>query len=165
MAAPKYLKNNAGVVTEQAASETSAAEVIPATLATGLLDISFMPVGIGPVTASIVSSENLAAGDLVNIYNNGGTANVRKADASTTKQAHGFVLSAVTSPAAAIVYFDDFDTAVTGLTPGLQYLSDTTPGKPTITVPSGAGHIVQQVGIALSATSFMFEPMLPYVLA
>lgn len=165
MAAPKYIKNNAGVLTEQAASETSGAEVVVATLATGLLDVSLMPVGIGPVTASIVSSENLAAGDLVNIYSNAGTANVRKADASTTKPAHGFVLSAVTSPAAAVVYFDDFDTAVTGLTPGVQYLSDTTPGKSTTVVPTGAGHIVQQVGVAVTATSLMFETRDYYVLA
>lgn len=165
MAAPKYIKNNAGILTEQAASETSSPEVVVATLASGLLDVSFMPVGIGPVTASVVTSENLAAGDLVNIYNNAGTANARKADASTTKPAHGFVLASVTSPAAAVVYFDDFDTAVTGLTPGLQFLSDTTPGKCTTTVPSGAGHIVQQVGVATTATSLMFDINPYYVLA
>lgn len=172
MAGNKYLASNSttGIPTEVASSQTSAgagdAGKIPALDSTGKLDSTMMPVGIAPPTASVVSSESLAAGDLVNVYNNAGTANVRKADASTTgKEAHGFVLAAVTSPAAALVYFPgDEDTAVTGLTPGPQFLSATTPGKCTTTVPTGSGQTVQKVGTATSATNLIFEPMLSYVL-
>lgn len=166
MAAPKYMKNNAGVLTEQAATVTAVADSVVATDGTGTIPAVLMPPGITAPTASVVSSENLAAGDLVNVYNNAGVGNVRKADASTTgKEAHGFVLSAVTSPAAATVYFGDPNTAVTGLTPGAQFLSAATAGKSTITAPSAAGQIVQRVGTATSATVLIFEPQPPYVLS
>ena len=107
MAGNKYLTNNAGTITEVASLQSSAgagdAGKIPALDAAGRLDNSMMPSGIGADTASVTSSENLAAGDLVNIWNSTG-AKVRKADATTAgKEAHGFVLSAVTSPAAATV--------------------------------------------------------------
>ena len=138
---------------------------LPALDAAGRLDTSFMPTGIGADTSSIVSSENLAAGDLVNIWNNTGTANVRKADATTAgKEAHGFVLSAVTSPAAATVYFEGSNTGVTGLTPGPQFLA-TTAGLCTATAPSAAGNVVQRVGFATSATNVNFQSQTPVVLA
>lgn len=133
--------------------------------AAGRLDNSMMPVGIGADTASIVSSENLAAGDWVNIYNNGGTANVRKADATTAgKEAMGFVLAAVTAPAAATVYFEGTNTGVTGQTPGKVFLS-TTAGVGTGTAPSASGNVVQKLGVATSATAVNFEAGTPVTLA
>lgn len=130
---------------------------LPALDASGKLDTSFMPVGIAADTVSILASEILAAGDLVNIYNNAGIANVRKADATTAgKDAMGFVLSAVTAATNATVYFEGSNTAVTGRTPGKQYLA-TTAGTTTTTAPSAAGNIVQLVGIATSATSINVE--------
>ena len=169
MAGNKYIANVAGVKTEVAALQSSAgagdAGKIVALDAAGKIDISMMPVGIGADTRSIVTSENLAAGDLVNIYNNAGTATARKADATTAgKEAHGFVLSAVTSPAAATVYFEGTNTAVTGLTAGKQYLS-TTAGLSTSTAPSSAGNIVQRVGVATGATSLNVECDEPLTLA
>ena len=138
---------------------------LPALDAAGKLDNSFMPTGIGADTSSIVSSENLAAGDLVNIWNNAAVANVRKADATVAgKEAHGFVLSAVTAPAAATVYFEGSNTGVTGLTPGPQFLS-TTAGRCTATAPSAAGNVVQRVGFATSATNVNFQSQTPVVLA
>lgn len=166
MAAPKYLKNVNGVLTEQAASEISAVEAVVATGADGKIDISFMPTGIGADTVQITASEALSGGDLVNIYNNAGTASVRKADGSTTgKVAHGFVLAAVASAATATVYLAGLNTAVTGLTPGPQFLSDTTPGGSTDTAPTTAGHTVQSVGVAVSATALQFAPSDPITLA
>lgn len=173
MAGNKYLRSDptTGVPTEQAAIQTSAgagdAGKIPAVDSTGKFDTTFMPVGIVAPTAAIVASEALAAGDLVNVWSNAGTANVRKADASTTgKQAEGFVLAAVLISATATVFFPgDENTQVTGLTPGRQFLSDTTPGKCSTTVPTTAGHLVQPVGTASSATNLIFEPQNGYVLA
>lgn len=166
MAAPKYIKNVSGVLTEQAASETSAAEVIVATSASGLLDISFMPTGIGPDIVTVLASETITGGQLVNLYNNAGTLNVRKADGSTTgKDANGFCLVGITSGASGAVYMGGINTAVTGLTPGKIFLSDTTAGAVTNTAPTTAGHTVQQVGVALSATSLQFEPQIPITLA
>lgn len=170
MAGNKYLKNNSGTITEQAAIQTSAgagdAGKIPAVDSTGRLDSSLMPVGIGADTAVITASEALSAGDLVNVWNNATAFNVRKADASTSgKEAHGFVLSAVSSAGPATVYFEGSNTAVTSLTPGVRYLSASTPGGTTSTAPSAAGQVVQQVGLATSATVLNFQFELPIVLA
>lgn len=138
---------------------------LPALDASGKLDTSFMPTGIGADTASVSASEALAAGDLVNIWNSSGTAKARKADATTAgKEAHGFVLTSVSSGATATVYFEGSNTGVTGLTPGKQYLS-TTAGLATSTAPSTAGNVVQVVGYATSATVINFQSTLPVVLA
>jgi hypothetical protein len=133
---------------------------------TGRLDQSVMPVGVVPETSSIVASEALADGDFVNVWNNSGVFNVRKADGSTTgKEAHGFVLAAVASAGTALVYFEGSNTHLTGLTAGDQYLSATTAGKSTATPPSGSGQVIQQLGVATSATSIKFAPLAPIVLA
>jgi hypothetical protein len=138
---------------------------IPALDGSGRLDQSFMPVGIGADTQSIVASEALAAGNLVNIWNDGGVAKVRKADATVAgKEAQGFVLDAVSSGASATVYFEGNNTAVTGRTPGLQYLA-TTAGTTATAAPTGAGNVVQRVGFATSATSVNFQAGTPIVLA
>ncbi|CAN5813916.1 hypothetical protein BH20PSE1_BH20PSE1_01010 [soil metagenome] len=165
----KYIANNVGTLTEVAALQTSAgagdAGKITALDASGKLDTSFMPTGIGADTAAIVSSENLAAGDFVNIWNDAAAFKVRKADATVAgKEAHGFVLAAVTSPANATVYFEGSNTAVTGATPGPQFLS-TTAGGFVATAPSGSGNVVQRVGYATSATVINFQSLTPFVLA
>lgn len=130
----------------------------------GKIDISVLPTGVGADTAVINASEALAAGDLVNIWNNSGTANVRKADASTAgKEAHGFVLAAVAIGQPATVYFEGTNTQMTGLTPGRQYLS-TTPGKTSATAPTGSGQVAQVVGFAVSATAMNFQSNPPIVL-
>ena len=117
----------------------------------------------GADTATI-TSEALAAGDLVNIWNSGG-AKARKADATTAgKEAHGFVLAAFGSGVPAAVYFEGTNTAVTGLTPGPQFLN-TTAGAASSTAPSGSGNVVQRVGVAVSATAFNFQLNSPIVLA
>lgn len=148
------------------ASVTSAANKIAKLDASGKLDVTVLPTGIGADTAIVLASEALAAGDLVNIYNNSGTANARKADASTSgKEAMGYVLTAVSSAANATVYFEGSNNQVTSLTPGRQYLSATTAGKSTATAPSTAGQIVQVVGFATSATNINFQSGTPVVLA
>ena len=169
--AEKYLKNNSGVLTEEEAIQTSSgagdAGKIPALDSAGRLDNTVMPVGIGADTASIIASENLAAGDMVDIYDNTGTPNVRKADGSTAgKYATGFVLAAVTSGSNAAVYFEGQNNQLTGLTAGARmYLSATTPGGIVATAPTGSGQVVQYVGRAINATTIAFEPAQPIVLA
>lgn len=132
--------------------------------AAGRIDSSMMPVGIGADTQTITASEALAAGDLVNVWNSSG-AKVRKADATIAgKEAHGFVLSAVASSASATVYFEGTNTAMTGLTPGAQFLA-TTAGTATVTAPAGTGNVVQRVGFATSATTMNFQSQPPITLA
>lgn len=161
MAGNPYLAPNdtTGVPTATAATQTSAgvgsAGVVIAANSSGVLDTTFLPPGIGPGVQVVPSSENLAAGDFVNIYSNAGVATARKADASVaTKPALGFVIAAVTSPANATVYaLGEPNTAQTGLTVGDQWLSETTPGKTQTTPTSTSGHRKQYLGFATSATS------------
>jgi hypothetical protein len=132
----------------------------------GRIDSTMMPSGIGAETALIMTSEAIASGDLVNIYNNAGTANVRKADASTSgKEAMGFVLVGVSSGVLATVQFEGANTAVTALTPGPQFLSAATAGKTVTVAPTGTGRVVQKVGFASSATSMSLNVAEPIVLA
>ncbi|MGA6208063.1 hypothetical protein ACPESR_25250 [Nocardia testacea] len=168
--ADKYLFINktTGQITEREALVVSAgagdAGKIVALDASGRIDSSMMPVGIGADTASIQASEALAAGDFVNVHNASG-ARVRKADGTTAgKEAHGFVLAAVTSGAQATVYFEGTNTQVSGLTPGVQFLA-TTAGTATATAPAAAGNVIQRVGVATSATALNFEPGVAVVLA
>jgi hypothetical protein len=167
--ADKYIYNSSGNLAEKEAKVTSAgagdAGKIPALDAAGKLDNSLMPVGIGAETKSIVASENLSAGDFVNIYNDTGTAKCRKADAATGKPAHGFVLSAVTATESATVYLEGTNTQLTGLTVGEYFLSGSTPGGAVATPPTTSGYIVQKIGVALSATELSFEPQPSITLA
>ena len=168
MAAKKFLRLVNGVLTEIFGVQTSAGAGNAGDLVSldnsGRIDNSMMPVGIGADTAVINASEGLAAGDWVNVWNNSG-AKVRKADATTAgKEAHGFVLAAVTSGNPATVYFEGTNTQVTGQTPGPVYLQ-TTAGTGGATIPSASGNVVQQVGVAVSATAVNFERGTAVVLA
>jgi hypothetical protein len=171
MAAKKFLSLVGGRIKELAGLVVSAGAgsdgALVALDASGKLDASVMPSGIGANTVSAIASENLAAGDAVNIYDNAGTATVRKADATVEgKEANGFVQSAFSSSAAATVYTSgNVITGLTGLTAGTRMFLHTTAGALTATPPSASGNVVQLVGIAASATTVMFEPEEPITLA
>lgn len=153
---------NAKIVSAGAADSGKMAQLD----ASGRLDTSVMPNGIGADTKIVIASEALSAGDLVNIYNNAGTANVRKADGSTSgKSANGYVTAAVSNGANALVYFENTNAQMSGMTPGTQYLSVVTPGKSSPTPPSGSGNVVQIVGFATSATEMNFQFNQPIILA
>lgn len=160
--ANKYLNIVAGIITQIEALVTSAgagdAGKIPALDAAGRISATMLPVGVGVLVKSVVSSENLAARDMVNVYNNAGTLNVRKADANNNMPVHGYVINAVVSPAAADVYFDGIISGFAGLTPGARYFLSETAGGVTTVPPSASGSYVQYVGVALSATEIEFDP-------
>lgn len=166
MPGQKFLKQVNGVITEQEALQTSAgaadAGKVPGLDANGRLDNSMMPVGIGADTKVITTSEALSAGDWVNIWNSTG-AKARKADASTQKEVHGFVLSAVASGGSATVYFEGTNNMVTAQTPGQVFLGNA--GAGVAAAPTAAGSIVQRVGVAVSTTEVNFERSQPIVLA
>lgn len=168
--ADKYIKNNSGQLAEVEATVTSSgagnAGDIVALDGSGKLDTTVLPTGIGATTKLAATTENLSAGDLVNLYNDSGTIKARKADASNGRRAIGFVLSSVTSPNNATVYLDGTITGLTGLTPGAAYyLSGSSAGAATATAPSTSGYISQEIGIALSATEINFEEQQPITLA
>lgn len=129
----------------------------------GKLDESVMPSGIGAESVTVPASENLAAGDQIDLWNDGGTIKARKADATAVgKPADGFVKAAVTSGQNAVVYMPGQQiTGLTGLTLDADYFLSTTPGLITSTAPSTVGNVVQRVGKALSATVLFFYPDTP----
>jgi hypothetical protein len=170
MAAKKYLTLVNGVKTLVSALVVSSGAgdegKIVALDASGKLDNSVMPVGIGADTKSLTASEALSAGNIVNVWNSSGEK-ARKADASTTgKEGVGFILSSVSSSAAATVYFEGTITGLSSLVPGTRYYLDAaTPGLITATAPSGSGQIVQYIGTAISTTELSFEPSEPIEIA
>jgi hypothetical protein len=136
---------------------------IPELDAAGLLSITMMPAGIGADTSVVVASENLLAGDYVRIYDDGGTATCRKADASTAAfadRADGFVLAAVTAAANATVYHEGRNNQLSGLTAGVTYaLSAADPGEVVAlsAATTTAGHILQVIGVAVNTTTINTE--------
>lgn len=157
MAADKYQTLTNGRETMVEATVTSAgagsAGEILALDSSGRIDVSVLPVGVGPDVSSLITSEALVAGDYVNIYNNSGTPNARKADASNDRPAHGFVKDAFASAASAIVYFEGPNDDKSGLTPGARYYLSTAGGT-TATAPVLPGSVISQfVGIAVNATT------------
>ncbi len=171
MAASKYIALVSGRLREVLATVVSSGATddgkIVALDATGRLDSSVLPVGFGDEVKSITASESLSAGDVVNIWNSGGSPRVRKADASTSgKEAMGFVLSAATNGQAITVYLEGTVTGLSALTPGDRlYLSDVLPGGLLTTPPTGSNKVVQYVGTAISSTEFSFEPDQGVILA
>lgn len=141
-----------------ASTGVSDANKILATDATGKIDSSFMPAGIGAATEIMIASEALTAGDFVNIWLDTGVRKARKADASNGRFANGFVLTNVALNANATVTLQGTNTQITGLTIASRYfLSANQPGGFTTASPSTTGQIIQELGIAVSATAINFE--------
>ncbi len=115
----------------------------------------------GVVSVEVIAGTNLGAGDLVNLYNNGGNK-ARLADAALSRVAHGFAKEAVGSGNTATVILVGVIEGLSGLTPGAtQYLGDD--GAATETAPTAG--IVQEVGVAASATEMTFAPKHSIVLS
>lgn len=124
--------------------------------ASGKLDSSVMPVGIGSDTQSAIASEALAANDLINFHNVAGVLNMRKADKTNGRDAQGFVKSAVASAASGVAFLEGALSAV-GRTPAARQYLDV--AGAVIEVPATvAGHLHQYIGNALTSTSINFEP-------
>lgn len=162
-----YLKmtNGRPTLTAAAAASTGAPDAgkMVKLDASGKVDQSMMPTGIGPDAKTMTASEAIAARDLVNVSN---TGEIRKADASNDRPANGFVLGAIANGATGTVYFEGVITGLSALTPGGRYfLSDAVPGGITATaVTAGAGKISQEIGVAISATEVSFEPQVAFLL-
>lgn len=116
---------------------------------TGRLSETMMPVGIAADVKVLVASEDLTAGQYVNIWNNGGTETVRLADATNGRDAHGFVKAAHLNASNATVYFEGANDDLAGLTPGARYYLDTA-GAATSTPRTTGLH--QFLGVAISPT-------------
>lgn len=120
------------------------------------------PPGAGSVI-TIEAGEDLAAGDLVYIAADG---LAYKADASDP----GKACIAVAGAAITTGNTGDANTAgaqvggYAGLTPNARLFLSTTPGAFSDTMPGTDGHIVQQIGTAISSTDILFNPLLSILL-
>jgi hypothetical protein len=132
------------------------------TNSSGLLDETFLPTGVGPEIFTAPASEDLAAGDFVNFWNDSGTLKARKADGSADKPWHGFVKAAVTTGSNATVYLPgQQNDQLSSLTVGAEYfLSQTVAGDVVLAAAldfDTSGYIIDRVGIAASATVILTE--------
>ncbi|WP_428668131.1 Ig domain-containing protein [Runella sp.] len=109
--------------------------------------------------ATVIASEHLWAGMLVNIYDDGGVSKMRPAIGTDEAHiAHGFVDKTVLEDQSVEPKFDTIKTYL-DLVPGAQYfLSTTNPGGISDAGPAeGSGLIWQPIGRALSATELLLD--------
>ena len=146
----------AGLTTWTGASDANS---IIITGADGKIDSSFMP-STTDSAETIQTSEALAAGDFVNIYDVSGSRRVRKALATdNTKPAHGYVTAAVNSGANASVFTKGVNARVptTGFTAAdvgkAVFLSAGTSGGVSKTPPTSEGNVVQRLGFVVEVGS------------
>jgi len=163
MSGNKYLNRDAttGQITEKLSADLSAgagdAGRIVALNAQGEIDSSMLP-EIG--SAAVVAGEDLAAWDVVEVYNDAGTPKARKSSAAsgTPRSAVAFTKTAILTGVTGKVYFEGVLSGQVGLTPGArQYLSETF-GAITATPIVGAAKLHQFIGKAISATEVDFDP-------
>lgn len=133
----------------------------------GDIDPTMLPPGVGAETVVCASSENLAAGDYINYWNDAGTLKARLADADNGRPADGYVKAAVTSPANATVYpLGTINTDHSSLTVDTVYFLSATPGGVTDDISGfGDGDIIQRIGKAISTTAILTERHQPTVIA
>jgi hypothetical protein len=147
----KTLQNGRDALKEASVVSSGVANAgdIPALDSTGRLDPSVLPVGIGADVKVMEATEDLAAGQYVNIFLSGGIQKARLADASNDRPAHGFVKEAFLTGASATIYFEGANDDLASLTIGARYYLQT--GGAVSSSPRTTG-LHQFVGIAISAT-------------
>lgn len=160
MATQKVVAVNAGQYIEVTPNITSAGAgdsgKLIALNAAGAIDITAMPAGIGGNVQTMTASEAIAAGAAINVASSGQVRNANATDA--TKPCHGFSTGSISSAATGpIVLGSGINTSSSSLTAGAPVYLATTSGAVTATAPAATGNLLQQVGFALSATSYVLN--------
>lgn len=171
--ADKYLERDAtsGRTRERVTADASAGAAdagrVVSLNASGEIDGSMLPPGIGANSISVPAFEDIDADELVEIFDNGGTPSARLADATAANKrtAMGYAFNSVLAGSNVTVYFDGRIGGQTGLIPGQRTYLSLTPGAITTTPLSGAGELHQFIGKAVSATEVHFEADDPIELA
>lgn len=101
-----------------------------------------------------VAGENLIAGDFINLVNNAGVLNFRKANgtAGTIRPAHGYcsTTGGIAIGATGEVIVAQGILAVSGILPGQAIYLSTIAGLATVTPLTGAGQLEQFIGIGVA---------------
>lgn len=110
---------------------------------------------------------NVTAGMYVNIYDAGGTAKVRPAEAfvaSVIKPADGYVIDTVAAGGFVMVYLEGINPQLVGLTIGQRYVLGASGAVlPIITPPTNVGDIIQHIGTAYTATNILNKISQDYI--
>jgi len=124
--------------------------------ATGKFDPSVIP-GVNITTA--LAFEAISGGDLISFNDDGGTAKMRRANALTQLEAHGFCPQAVLISTTGRVIMENAILVVAGpLVTGTKlFLSDSTPGGFSTTPITSSGSYLQRVGVVKSATEIAID--------
>lgn len=169
MAGNKYLNLNGGDIQQYESVNSSAgagdANKVVSLNASGKIDETMLN---DTPSAVMTASEDLAAGDFVNIWNDAGTEKIRKAtNTGIGTKAHGYVESAILEDADGVVTLGEGVLAgFTGLTRGATYFLGTSGGKVLAgALPSSTSNIVQELGVAKSETEIAVNIMKPVILA
>lgn len=102
-----------------------------------------------------LASENIAAGAVVNFYNNAGVLGVRNANATAAgKPAHAWSTTAITTGNYGEFIQQGACFLIGGLTIGTTYYLSNTNGL----ISNGAGTISQKVGYAIGPSTLIFRP-------
>jgi hypothetical protein len=110
------------------------------------------------LTNSVQVADAVAAFDLVNVFQVGTVYQIRPADASSGREAHGFVLEAGNPGDVVPVYHVGINPCG-GLLPGTVFLGED--GAVSTVPPQGSGAIVQEVGFGSDGTNLHFNPQSP----
>ena len=101
------------------------------------------------------ASENIAAGAVVNFYNNAGVLGVRNANATAAgKPAHAWSTTAVNSGSYGEFCQQGTCFLIGGLTIGTTYYLSNTNGL----IANGPGTISQKIGYAIGSSTLVFRP-------
>lgn len=109
---------------------------------------------------TIDADEAIAAGELLNVFDDAGTPKVRLADASDpARPCNAFAVTAAAAPGdPCTIMASGINKQVAPAQSGAVWLSETTPGGYEFAVPAGAGEIVQSIGTAIEAVGIVFNP-------
>lgn len=111
----------------------------------------------GTVLNQIPAGEAISANDIVYISAND-TVSKAKADAEATAHAIGFAEAGALLAAPVSVISNGIISGFSGLTANTRYyLSGATAGGYTASAPTGSGHVLVQVGFALSASKMFAQ--------
>lgn len=99
----------------------SDANKILCTDSNGKINVNFLPtIGTSQNTLTTLASDNIFEGDFINLFNNGGIINIRKADALLNRIAHGFSNNFIPAGDIGTVNLKGENTTPYLLTPGVN---------------------------------------------
>jgi len=110
------------------------------------------------------ASVAIAAGQIVNLFDNAGSMDARLANSTTAAtMAHGIANTAAAAGARfEMQWLRSFVTSIGGMVPGTLYWLSTTGGAVQNLPPVAAGTIQQPIGLALSAAQMIMDIPLLY---